>query len=704
MIISNKSSSIHQIDRVDYYLKEKEGTIKVSSYLGQTSQVSNNDFLEYGAKLLIEKNKYNDKFLPNLYNSKSQTLLGTSILDVEKKSPFIVPTLSHVDSSGFGKIEEDFLREYEIDRYFGTTFSEGIRFYLINVRKNISNVTLLNTSRSDEFINIEFDEIDLSFDKVLYVFLIDNINNDETVVKINLSHKAWVDDLNNPLRNLNDFYLRNDDLLSILNNQNPVKKIKNISDRIIDKSSGTLLGIGNKIELDNLPVLKNMLPKKTDDGKDILIWSNSTSYSFGDIVELGDSLWVSLSDNNKGNYPVISMHWELKEKLIDYYNNRLEIEFKENTLGIDNEGTISPGNIITYFDNKDGNKVNFQVDTIPGLNLVFIDDIDNNTKKYLEAYTYDGKIIQLERGINFDHKLSQDYENSITLKDTNDIKIKNIKKILLDVERFKYAVEFSVSKFDRNGNLISASDLDITNLSIDYENILDSSKNKKNIKLSLSDDMYSIEGEYNIKQIPEKELIDLEKREIIENPSKSFSSLESEFNTRDYIPESKIKDAEFTKNKVVDATEDIIYAYISDIITVSLKYSETFLDHVIDNNGNIIYPEDNQLKINVFPNSINEYSNYIKYEIVLTEASYNIKIIECDPIIIFDKYEQDTFGNCVFRFYVDDNTVNKENINISVNKGISPVITWEKVGSVDMGYLRFSNVRDNIEVTATYKN
>ena len=615
------------------------------SRLGRTVQVSNNDFLEYGTKFLIEKSDYNDKIVQNLFNDKTQSLVGSNIVDIEINSKAIFPTKTREESV-----------DLPLDKYFGMTVTDDVKLVVLDVKtRNTKDRLVFKDSKGTELFKVLLESSftyssagDLN--KTLIYIIISNKNK----ITVNFAKTAWIDDVKNPLRNLKEFYLRRDELKALTSYINPITNIGN--NRVLDSASGTL--VGNEFnEKESLPIYN-----KKRELREINKWNKFTTYNYSDECLLGDTRWKSLTNQNKGNYPLLSQYWEKSENLSNYYTDRFIVDFENyNNLNLDS-GNIYPSNEFAVF--KDDKEVRIVVDTNPGISL---------EPSYISAIDESGKITQLTKDIDYTYSISQAYENLIVFKEAGLEALRSFEKLLLNITRLKLALNILFYKvdIDSTGNAketsISESSLKQL-LSLKYKNIV----SEDIIDLNLGDDKEagSVSTDTVIEALPDEDLVESEEGgNVIKIPDKNYC-IYLNFTAR-----------QIQGNDYAAKTEDIITydnypsVYIKDELMIVEKsnqgYSDSektyLLDYVIDNKGHKHSFTDmngeRSAIIEISPESINEINSIITYKVYLTERKYNISIQPVGVFIntvIFENYQLTSNGSepVYVRYYKTDEEIN----------------------------------------------
>jgi hypothetical protein len=174
------------------------------------------------------------------------------------------------------------VEEEEGKQYFGYLGN----LYFLEIGPSSGIVEIYDSTGN--MVTIDFSDHENRFWKFLYFYI-----SATKVLSINLSYEAWKID-KDPYRNRSQYVLKDLDNYTI----NPVNESG------VDKRSGTLLG--NIVE-ENTPILRKKIRKLN-----YVDYSPKIVYSSGDEAKYNNKTYISISDHNVGNYPVISKEWMLK--------------------------------------------------------------------------------------------------------------------------------------------------------------------------------------------------------------------------------------------------------------------------------------------------------------------------------------------------------------------------------------------------------
>lgn len=179
------------------------------------------------------------------------------------------------------------VNEEKGNQYFGYLGN----LYFLEIGPSSGIVEIYESSEdNDPRVTIDFDSNENRFWKFLYLYI-----SATKVLSINLSYEAWKID-KDPYRNRGKYVLKESDYKNYI--------INPVNESGIDKRSGTLLG--NIVE-ENTPILRKKIGKLN-----YIDYSPKIVYSSGDEVKYNNETYISISDHNVGNYPVISKEWMLK--------------------------------------------------------------------------------------------------------------------------------------------------------------------------------------------------------------------------------------------------------------------------------------------------------------------------------------------------------------------------------------------------------
>lgn len=410
-IKTGASNGFDSIKKIGFTDKEDDSDLKYQ-YLGKTTAASNNDFIKYGFSFFCENN-----LLVNRLDNETLEKTGNTTEYLELLEKSIVPTLT----------EEEYNELTDV-KYFGSTIIDNsVIFTYLDIPNNIRLVRLFDSIQESDLENhtyydIKFTEEEVNSRKGLCIF----INRANNKIKVNLVLKAWMDDLINPMRNIDKFFLKNDYCKNMISQPTITKTLDNYSNYIIDSYSGTLLS--NSPKEDSL-ILNS---EKNTSGNYCKEWDKISIYSIGDEVSRGGKLWTSLNNNNRGNIPEISSDWEMSENLTNYYIKNVEILLSSGS------GQIYPDNIINLFPNKQSDSFYIKLD--PGYYLSG------------SAKLFDGSGIIIDNDVdiyNNNYELecikTQDFSNLIAIKDINKFIDSRIEEIEFEVNRKEYNLILSLT-------------------------------------------------------------------------------------------------------------------------------------------------------------------------------------------------------------------------------------------------------------------
>lgn len=421
-------------------------------YLGNSGQLSNNDFVQYNFSYYIDKYKFKDGLLINQLDKESRNLLGldTTVLTAmeDRLCPSsiednTVPEFDYFGSSIFEKqkfISLD-LKEniYKIEFYDDTIQSNhnldnGIKFYEYGIFDKIDDqtdlsytnipilVVTLGPGEGDSTLDpISYRKLEeeIIFKKTLNIYLPNDLTLlDRELPPINITLDAWEADNKNPNRNSYKHILRNNEFYGMINKINPIEQLKH--NLVYDVNSMTIVGKSKLYRVEDCPILDGKFKNISNS------WSPDVRYEKGDEVSVDNITWVSLISNNIGNTPQLSSVWEEKEKLTDYYTNNLKIFFDETKYK--NMGIIKPGNSVIITESTDYLEINI----VPSLgfdinpNLIGIYPAYNNSNELPITYEdSEGNILH-----NYYHYITQDLGYIFVFKKESN----NVFKLLKDLD------------------------------------------------------------------------------------------------------------------------------------------------------------------------------------------------------------------------------------------------------------------------------
>lgn len=238
---------------------ESEKLIKELRLASTDSLLLPEDLIEYGAKLVPDKFKFNsDPPIRYLTSSTIKQLSG----DITKLSKTLLPTGTSLIGGG------------DID-FFGTIKVDNKKIIAIYVESGTKVVEFLSTAPVFT-ITLGTEKEEVGSDCVIW--LITDSETGESSVR--LSYLAFLSN-SNPLRNLNRTYLRNDELYNITTNTSPIEKLDG-TEYIFDSLTGTLLanknvGIGAILRESLFPDTYSLTP----------YCSNAHRYIPGEVISVG---------------------------------------------------------------------------------------------------------------------------------------------------------------------------------------------------------------------------------------------------------------------------------------------------------------------------------------------------------------------------------------------------------------------------------
>lgn len=556
MIVNRKSNKyISEFDNIrtvvmSYSDLESIGAEKdliYFSYLGKTTEISNNKFIKYNTSFFTE-----DKLLVNQLQKDILKETGNEVEYLELLEKTIFPTISDNTDSNT-----------PIKNYFGSTIindttiftyldiPENINYvYLFDkvfdindiLKKSSNNLYKINSNKYD-YYSISFGEEEVKYRKGLFIFL-DKINNN---LKVNLSYKAWLDD-SEPLRNLKETFLNREEFSRSLNNIPVTKSLEGYNDYITDIYSGLLL-------CNTSPVESNILKIN----KEIKTWDSYSIYNLGDQVFWEDNNWTSICDNNINNIPNLSSDWEITENLTNYFTRQIEVLLEDSNNVIDTEniyGVVYPDKLVNIY--PDDINSSFYIKLNPGYFLTNIATLVTSLNE--------SKEINLEKN-NYNISLvkSQDFSNLITFEDTKNLLENNIEELKIQISRKIYKLIISLSENTRS-KLNSEGDFNMNfKLILNGKQIIYRSSSDTVIEYSKADNDSSV-------SFNEVSIID-------ENTGETINEISaSEFSNKNIVPK-------FSWGFKNDEGE------IIEILESEEKYTEDGIDifeikNVIDNDGN----------------------------------------------------------------------------------------------------------------------
>lgn len=339
---------------------------EVIQYKSSSSSIDWKDFKEYNYKLFPDKNKYTDYNIMDWYGDKAREYIGHDPEDIEKFSKYALPTIyadqeEDIDITGYfkskvlssGKAVYQFQAPencYKIELYSEVLDSvrgnaagniiadtgyesKGTLLYskhpVISIFLGPTNDNILNPDKFYYGNNGRPSEMKVLTTASEYRKLIEEItcakvitlvssvggaSIEESSISINISQTCFYDS-KNPLRNLKTIALRNDEWQSSVNSVNQIG-VKNGG--LYDLTAGTL--IGNE-KITKTPIL-DFKRKLVNSGKS---YAQDHTYSKGDVITLGHAEYISVTDNNKGNQPLISPTWILKSNFDSSFTKSIDL-------------------------------------------------------------------------------------------------------------------------------------------------------------------------------------------------------------------------------------------------------------------------------------------------------------------------------------------------------------------------------------------
>ena len=438
-------------------------------YLGNNNILDNNDFVQYDFSYAVSKNKYNSELVINKLNQESKNFL-----------PIDSDLLTQLEEVIFPSNTED--NSEDNIRFFGSMTVNSGKFFSLSIDELVYKVELYedviysNQSSHSDFAFIEYGIQDIVYtnkpsmivtfgpsDKILnnpgewyykkpvpdnraevsdieyeksieeilssksLNFYFPKIEGNITIPVLNLTLESWSADNKNPNRNSYKHLLRNDEFFELMKKVNPVK-ITN-GNYQYDTSSMTLLSSDPTIPQEDLPILKSKL-RWVEDKK----WKSYVRYNKGDFVYCGEDSegeqikWISLVDNNVGNYPILSSDWEKEGELRNYYSHYITV----NSYGI-----VKPDNYIIL--NRYTNYTELNI--IPpigydfNLDIIKVRDSGGNMKDDLRKDYKD-----------YDHYVSQDLGHILVFKGDQITKLvsNDIDNIYINTIPVEYLINFDI--------------------------------------------------------------------------------------------------------------------------------------------------------------------------------------------------------------------------------------------------------------------
>ena len=360
----------------------------LTQYYGSDQEIIGlTDFNEYGWEFIVEKLKYNDKFILNNLSDQQKEEIGYKMNDIEILEKTFFPTIKHGEDIDEPKIS-----------YFGTLSAGKQKLMIVHIPKKYEKAEIYDTTDNEETPKIT---ITLEGNEILYsklVWFVITAGGKESITDFNLSHISWENNIN-PHRNMNSYLLRNDERAKLDATVEVVENIKfSDSDPLwVDLSSSTIVGnkyivpryihytgyeksseegpeIWTTEEEDGVyPILTLMLKSLEND----ITWDKHIAYRLGDIVSYHGSEWRSLKDKNLANYPDLSNSWALKDTLDGYKASRVVVNVVNiETDYFDEPGQVSP-EILTM--RSGSNNITFDVQY---MNNYILADVDRDLENY----------------------------------------------------------------------------------------------------------------------------------------------------------------------------------------------------------------------------------------------------------------------------------------------------------------------------------
>lgn len=318
--------------------------------------------LEYNFSQLVEKSKFNNTYLPSLLDPRSKDLVGKELGSIERINEVLFPTISYDDVDSFGyygsmslttldqtlyfisllsgewKLElyentisenlpgtgkfydSEFLTLAGVEHvdpaiiiYLGATSGTTIRFPgSVESYKYMPRSLYFHEENGDPFTDSYYGSVSGEIiDLVDYRNLFDEVHGNK-LVYILFSPKELEEELRifasvsqydkNINRNMNKYYLRNDEFWSTRDFGVPIKEVGNF---IFDRRSDTLLGQSDSNKVVS-PILKRKLRNIELEGD---TWCKYREYGLGEKVSYKGNTWISLVSGNLGNSPKASNCW-----------------------------------------------------------------------------------------------------------------------------------------------------------------------------------------------------------------------------------------------------------------------------------------------------------------------------------------------------------------------------------------------------------
>lgn len=333
---------------------------KLIHYKSSGNSIKLKDFKKYDYEFFLDNDKFSDFDIMDLFSDNERSLVGHIPSDIEKFTSYSVPTIytnsrEDINTDGYfkakrlsggrtvyqfeapegcykvelysqditlssgntknnrlldtsfnGKSSEVFKYEPIMSIYLGPTKNNKLNYNSMyyNSDIDIERETITKTAR-------EYRELIEEITCAKIITLISTSDSDE-IYSINTPQSSFYES-KNPLRNLKEVVLRNDEWYGSRDciTQFGIKK-----GSLYDLVSGNLLG--NKL-IKTTPILK----EKTE------LLNNKYSvnhvYMKNDVVTVGENEFISVADNNLGNYPAISTYWILKSEFDNTFSKTVDI-------------------------------------------------------------------------------------------------------------------------------------------------------------------------------------------------------------------------------------------------------------------------------------------------------------------------------------------------------------------------------------------
>lgn len=376
---------------------------KYIRYRSSSNTIKSKDFKEYNYKLFPDKGKYSDFDIMDLYGDEVYGLTLFNPLDNEKISLYGFPTIystSTLDgthlvagffntkTNNYGEIIYQFeVPEncYKVELYDKVLMTFSPITGTVEISEYTGNCILTYSSKTPDpvIVNVDYkdkssalkvihepvvsiyfgpernnnrnssnmyykntpDSGRVSIDKSVkdYLSKYEEITSNKVVTLISKNGKLGTSEINivhdsftsakDPMKNLNKVALRNDEWWS------SVQSINQVGEResgLYDLTSGTLIGNREHKENDT-PLLRY----KKSIVKEINRFSRDHTYMKGDTATVQDKEYVSIIDNNRGNYPAISPYWIVNHDFEATFSRTINIKVDPEQSGIVNKKFIN---------------------------------------------------------------------------------------------------------------------------------------------------------------------------------------------------------------------------------------------------------------------------------------------------------------------------------------------------------------------------